>query len=151
MVYVTSHPTGDPSSEEEKVNKLKNWNTTEAEHYLQLKDKWTYLAGYPLNQEEKQKNPNLTNCSATQKKRKILNLLNEPIHAYYFVFTFTKMEYIEAYLWLSFWNWKQNNSGAMSLSDAPLQVLDTNSNKVLFQFWISYVVSYKSINLETDT
>lgn len=31
----------------------------------------------------------------------------------------------------------------MSLSDEPLQVLDNNSNKAVFQFWVSYVLLYK--------
>lgn len=53
------------------------------------------------------------------------------------------MEHTKACLWPSFWNCKQKNCSSTALSDAPLQVLDTNYNKVVFQFWISYDVLYK--------
>lgn len=66
-------------------------------------------------------------------KRKIFNLFNEPMHTYYLVFNFANIEHTEAYLWLSVLEFKTEDSGAVSLSDAPLQVLDTNSNKAVFQ------------------
>lgn len=68
-------------------------------------------------------------------ERKIFNLFNEPIlSTYYLVFTFARIKHTKAYLSLSFLEFKTEDSRAVSLSDAPLQVLDTNSNKAVFQF-----------------
>lgn len=84
------------------------------------------------------------------------------MHTYYLVFTSAKIEHTEAYLWLNFLEFKTEEFRSNALSDEPLWVLDNNSNKAVFQFWVSYVLLYKkqgtqwqlfykSINLKKDT